>query len=407
MFRTRFMTGGLAAVAVASAITLASPAAHAADDRGCGQPAVPAVTQTVVVEPVFETVEAVTHTEWRWARDWDVHEFEFVRTVSPARAETDWSRVVPGPTEYLFRTTVVDSPAVPAVPGTPEQGHEETYVITPAVTVTEAEYQHQNTGELRWERDDWGSQNGNGKGWVKTGATREQVVTPAVLGTRWVVDVPAVPGTPEIPAVTHDVSVWSPVRPGVAWTGPFDERAGAGSTEEVTTDGSVPDGDGWIAGATRTFAAVTETDWAETVPDGAKPTGNHRVARTEHGETDATSAEAPFGPGWYRVDGSAVTVTDIEEQKVLLTPGSVTEVEVSPALAATEPCVEGPTGGSETEGPQAAPAPGSSVAPAAVQPDAVLPNTGGVPGWMAPAGLATMLLGAIVVRSSRRRADLI
>lgn len=408
MSRTRFMTGGLAAVAVASAITLATPAAQAAErvaDRGCGQPAVPAVTQTVVVDPVFETIPARTHAEWRWARDWDVYEFEFVRTLQDARTETDWSRRVPGPTEYLFQTTVIDVPAVPAVPGTEAVGHEETYVITPAVTVAMAEYQHRNTGALRWERDDWGAQNGNGNGWLKTGNTRQDVVTPAETGTRWVIDVPATPGTPEIPAITHVESVWSPVRPGVAWTGPHDSRPGAATTEEITTDGTAPEGEGWLAGASRTFAAVTENDWAEIVPDGATPTGAHRVARSEHGETEGTSAEAPYGDGWYRLEGSEVTVVDAEEQRVLVTPGSVTEVEVSPALPATEPCVAGPT--DETEGPQAAPAPGSTVSPAAAQPEVVLPNTGGVPGWMAPAGLATMLLGALVVRTSRRRADLI
>lgn len=400
MFRTRYLAGGLAAAAVTSALTLAGPGAFAAPGEGreCGLPAVPAVTRTVTIDPVLETVPAVTHTEWLWGRDLAIDEFEFLRILKDARAETDWSRIVAGPLEFLYTRTVIDSPAVPAVPGTPEVTHTETYEITPAVTETLVEYRQQTTGNLRWESEDWGAK--SGKGWEKTGNTKLHVLDPAVTGTRTVVDSPAIPGSPAIPAVTHEETQWASTDPGASWTGPTDSRPGTSSTEYATTDGTQPAGTGWVAGETRTFDAVTETGWAETVPADATPTGASRVARTEHEETDAPSAEAPAGTGWTKVADSAVTVTDVEAKQVMVTPGSVTEVEVSPALPATDPCPEAPTGATDpiVETPQAGPQETVSVSPATV-----LPNTGGVAGWMIPAGLATALAGAIVVRGSRTR----
>lgn len=401
MNSTRFLTGGLAAAAVASAITLSAPAANAATgERGCGLPAVPAVTQTIVTEDVFDLLPAVTHTEWLWGRDTDVLELEFLRVLSDARTETDWSRTVPGAPEFLFTQLVVDKAAVPEVAPVPEKGHDEQYVITPAETQTLAEYEHENTGKLRWERDDWGAQNGQGQGWKKTGNTKVEVLKEAVYGTRYVVDTPGIPGTPAVPAVTHTESLWATQDPGAPWAGPFGQRAGATSTETATTDGSEPAGAGWVAGDTRTFPAVTEKGWAEELPAGTTATGETRVARVVTEKTKETSAEAPDGEGWAKVDGSEVTITDVEAKKVLVTPGSITTVEISPELPATAPCVEPPlVEPVETpEVPQAAPAPTAEVSPAAV-----LPNTGGVPGWMIPAGLATMFAGAIVVRSSRRQ----
>ncbi|MCX6396200.1 MAG: hypothetical protein NTV23_06920 [Propionibacteriales bacterium] len=402
MLRTRFMTAGLAAAAVASTITLASPATAAPGDaRDCGLPAVPAVTRTVVVDPVFDTVPAVAHTEWLWARDRNVDELEFVRVLKEARTEIDWGREVTGPIEYLFTKIVVDVPAVPAVPPTPAVRHEETYEITPAVTQLLAEYRHQVTDDLRWESDDWGAQNGNGKGWVKTGNTKLEIIKPAVTGTRWVIDVPEIPGKPAVKAVTHEESLWAVENPGSPWSGPHDQRAGASSTEYTTTDGSQPAGNGWFAGKTRHYDAVTETGWAETIPAGTTPTGATRVARTESEETTATSALAPDGDGWTKVDGSEVTITDTEAQQVLVIPGSVTQVVVTPEVPASEPCVAPPSEDDGQEPAAEAPQAGPVVA-AEVSPASVLPNTGGVAGWMIPAGLLTALAGAAVVRTSRR-----
>src|SRR4051812_22616288 len=102
--KTRFLTGGLAAVAVASAVTMAAPSAYADDTpfRPCGQPATPAVYVTVVHDPVLRVVPAVTHEEWRWQRDVTHDEYEFSRVVTRAS------------TEYLWSHQVVDQAAVPA-----------------------------------------------------------------------------------------------------------------------------------------------------------------------------------------------------------------------------------------------------------------------------------------------------
>ncbi|MBO9523240.1 MAG: hypothetical protein J7518_17035 [Nocardioidaceae bacterium] len=415
----RFLTGGLAALAVGASFTFAGPAfAAEGDDRPCGSPAVDAVYQTVVTDPVFRTVPALTHTAWRWQRDVASYEHEYGRVVSAAYDESDWTREVAGPTEYLFHRTVVDQAAVPAVPGTPEVGHHETVVLSPAVTVAEDEYQHQNTGKLRWERPDWGAQNGEGNGWVKTGNHREREVTPAVTEQRWVVDVPATPGTPAVPEVAHVESQWATSSPGGSWTGPVDSRPGDSSTENQTTAGEAPAGAGWVLKATRHVDAVVETVWAALLPDGWTATGESRQSGATHEETPEATAAAPDGDGWTTIEESAVTVVDVPEHQELVMPGSVDEVLVSPALPATEDCpVAGPgdpvidpaapdgtTEGGDAAGPQAAPEPGAEVSPAeATDAATVLPNTGGVPGWMAPAGLATIAFGAVLVRASRRR----
>jgi hypothetical protein len=137
--KTRFLTGGLASLAVASAVTMAAPSAYAEHgvSRPCGQAAVPAVFVTVAHDPVIRLVPAVTHDEWRWQRDVTTYEYEFSRTSSDV-------------TEYLWSHKVVDQPAVPAVPGTAEQGHYETVVVTPAVTETLFEYVQQQSGKTRW-----------------------------------------------------------------------------------------------------------------------------------------------------------------------------------------------------------------------------------------------------------------
>jgi len=407
MSRTRFLTGSLASIAVASAFTFGAPAANAADERGCGQPAVDAVYSSVVHDPVFRTVPAQSHAEWLWQRDVDDLAYEYTKLVSPVGIETDWTREVAGPTEYLWTRTVTDTPAVPAVPGTPEIGHFTTVVTTAAVLVTEWEYQHQVTGKLRWESEDWGAQNGQGNGWKKTGNTRETEVTPAVTTQVWVVDSPATPGTPAIPATTHDESVWSLSSPGGDWTGPADSKPGASSTENQTTDGDAPDGDGWKLVATHVIDAVYDTVWADSAPDGYDPTGNSKVVGSHHEQTDATSATAPAGDGWSEVSDSATTVIDVPESQELVTDGYTEQVLLSAALPATAPCVEPPTDDptgttdeptSDTAGPQAAPAAEAS-SPVAT----VLPNTGGdIPPWMAPAGFAAMLAGVAVIRFSRR-----
>ncbi|MFL6022779.1 MAG: hypothetical protein ACJ72O_05520 [Marmoricola sp.] len=399
MTRTRFLTGSLASIAVASAITLAAPAANAAVD--CGQPAVDATYSTVVHDAVYQTIPAQTHAEYLWQRDVVDHTYEFTKLVSPAGVQNDWTRQVAGPLEYLFTRTVTDVAAVPAVPGTPEVGHFDTVVTTPAVVATEWEYEHQVTHNLRWESEDWGAQNGKGNGWVKTGNTRQTEVTPAVTSQVWVVDAPATTGTPAVPAVTHDESAWALSSPGADWTGPADSRPTASSTENQTTDGDAPAGTGWILVATHAVDAVFDTVWADSAPEGYSPTGASQVSGSHHEVTDAASANAPAGEGWSQVDGSETDVVDVPSSEVLVTDGYTEQVLLTPAVPATDPCVDPPV--EDPTGTQGAPAAGPQAAPVVSSPASVLPETGnGVPPWMAPTGLAAMLAGIAVIRLSRR-----
>lgn len=435
MFSTRitgrFLTGGLAAAAVTASFAFASPAlAASGDERPCGSPAVDAVYSTLVIDPIFRTVPAVTHLEWRWQRDVTTEEYQYSRETSPAYDEVDWTREVPGPDELLFHRTVIDWPGMPAIPGTPAIGHFETVVVTPAITVAEDEYQHQVTGKLRWESPDWGAQNGEGNGWVKTGNHRDREITPAVTVQHWVVDVPATPGTPAMPAITHVESQWATSSPGGDWTGPFDSRPGSSTTENQTTSGDAPAGSGWVKTATRHIDAVLEYVWAATAPgDDWTATGDSRVADVTHEETPGTTATAPDGDGWTTIDGSEVTVVDVAAHQDVVTPGSIEQILVSPALPATDACpsatidpggpvdpdAPGDGGGVLVSGPQAGPTP-STETPAVkaggaevLAPEAasVLPNTGGVPGWLSPVGLASIAAGVLLVRNARRRASML
>lgn len=404
MTSTRFLTGSLATLAIASAFTLAAPAAQAADelDRPCGQPEIAAVYETVVLPPVFRTVPAVVHSEWLWEREVPTYEFEFSKQLSPAAVENDWTRKVTGPTEYLFTRTVIDSPAVPGIPAVPEVGHWETVVITPEVVSTEVEYQHERNGQLRWEDEDWGAQNGDGMGWTTTGNTRPVVLIPAVTTLTYVIDVPGTPAVPAIPEVSHLEELWAAISPGADWT-QVDERPGATTTEKATTDGDAPAGAGWTLVETRNIDAVIDTVWAFLAPDGYTPTGASQVAGSNHEETAVPAAAAPAGDGWTKVEASEVVVTDIPEQQELVTPGSVQDVLVSAAVPATEPCVAPPTGPSTDEVAPPAADDGPAAQGAAAATGTVLPNTGNdVAPWMAPAGLAVMLAGIGVIRMSRR-----
>lgn len=417
----RFLTGGLATVALTSVCTLVGPAAHA-EDRPCGQPPVDPTYTTVVHEPVFRDVPAVTHDEWLWQRVLDIVEQQYSTVETPASVEIDWSRSVPGPLETRYSKIVVDKPAVPAVPAVPAipaVGHFETVIVTPAVTVLEAEFRQRHSGKTRWELPTW-----DNEGWSKTGNTRTREIKPAVTTTVWVIDKPAVPGIPAIPAipaVTHVEYLWSATVPGEPWTSTGETRPGTPILETTTTTGATPTGEGWTKVATRDFPAVLAYNWAEVIPDGGTATGMTRIAGTRTQTTDKPSASAPEGTGWAKVLDSVVTVVDQEASTELVSEGYTETVLDDPGLPATDPCVEPPVidpGNGEDNaiidddavvivdaGTEVAPptAPDRvQAAPAVVS--EVLPNTGGAPAWMAPAGLATVLLGAVMVRNARRRA---
>jgi len=417
MHRTiRFLTGGLASVAVASAITLSTPMAFGATgvDRPCGQPAVPAAYGTVVREPVVQVVPAVTHEEWRWEHEVITFEHQYSRTVSPAHTETDWVR--PGSPEYQWSHRVVDREAVPAVPGTAEIGHEETVVVTPAVTTTVYEYVQQQTGMTRWEDAGWNGEKGdqdNGKGWTRTGATREDVVTPAVTTQVWVVDQPATPGTPGVPEVSHLEYQWSPTSPGGDWSGPLDTRF-VGEPQATTTIGDdAPAGPGWTVTATREVPAIVETVWADDAPAGFAATGLSRVKDVTTEQTSETSATAP-GEGWTQVPDSRVVVVDQPQTTVVVSPGSIEQVELTPAQPATAACPA--QSGTGTQDVLAATSGGSTAvsgvhaavhahgASAPHGSSQALPETGNpVSPLLLTAGLGSLLAGGVLVQLGRRR----
>ncbi|MGY2874135.1 hypothetical protein ACVW00_001325 [Marmoricola sp. URHA0025 HA25] len=414
---TRFLAGSLASAAVASALTFATPAAFGAEgvDRPCGQPEVPATYGTLVREPVLQVVPALTHEEWRWQRALTRFEHEYSREVAAAHTETDWVR--PGGLEFSWSLEVVDQEAVDAVAGTDERGHLETVVVTPAVTVTQFEYVQQQTGRTRWEDAGWnGEHDGDdkGQGWTRTGATREDVVTEAVTRQVWVVDEPATPAVPAVPEISHVELRWSDSSPGAGWTGPLDSRV-VGPAETTTTTGDdVPAGTGWTKASTREVPAVVETVWAEEAPDGFTATGASRVEDVVNEETSGTSATAPAGDGWTQVDGSRVVVVDRPESTEIESPGSVEQVELSPAQPATEACAAPAPAGSQlvaaTPTGESTAVAGSHVgahkthgalAPGAAQ---VLPEAGSpVSPLLLTAGLGSLLAGGVLVGVGRRR----
>lgn len=426
---TRFLTGGLAALAVASTITLASPALAAEEPaRPCGQPAVPAVHITVVREGVPVQVPAVTHEEWRWQRTVTTLEHEFSRVVAAAYTETDWTRELPSSTEYLWSRKVVDRAAVPAVPGTPEVGHEETVVVTPAVTTTLFEYEQRTTGKLRWMPDGWNGEQGDvdkGQGWFKTGNTTVRVDTPAVTEQRWVVDQPATPGTPAVEELSHLEHTWAASSPGTDWSGPLDSRTTGGGTETATTTtGQPPAGSGWAqTGTPRTVPAVVDTVWALDAPAGYTATGASRVRDVTVEQTDGTSATAPEGDGWSPVPDSGVVIVD-QGASTTIVGGSTEEVLVSPAQDATPPCPElgdalAPSAGADAPtsghadvsgiaqtshaGHASHTAHGMTTHGADAATATVLPATGSpVSPLLLATGLGALLTGGVLVRSARR-----
>jgi hypothetical protein len=422
--QTRFLTGSLATLAISSAVTLAAPTAYAADEptRPCGQPAVPAVYVTVTSDPQVRIVPAVTHDEWRWERDVPVLEHEYVKVVRAAYTETDWSREVPATMEHQWVRTVVDRAAVPAVPGTPEVGHWQTVVITPAVTRTLVEYQQQQTGALRWEPEGWNGEKGDedkGQGWTRTGRTTEEILNPAVTEQRWVVDQPATEGTPAVIELSHLEYTWSADSPGTGWSDTGASRSVGGGTETTTTtDDAQPDGAGWSVVTTRSFPAVVDTRWAFEAPEGYAETGNVRVDHVTTEQTDGTSATPPAGEGWSQVPDSLVVVIDQPATSELVGAGSTETLLASPALDATPPCPDAAPDAGTAPQVQVAPAvstahaggshhaapAGASVSAASTAASTVLPETGSpVSPVLLTTALGALLTGGVLVRAGRRR----
>lgn len=408
-------------LAAAAVLGFAPSAAHAAEDAACGQPAIPAVYAQVDHPAVVTTIGEVTHVEWLWQRSVPTTEFEFSRTVSPARGTWSWSRQVDA-LERAWVRTVIDRAFVPAVP---EVGHHETQVVTPAVTRTEAEFVHQQSGRTRWEVAGWNADEG-GKGWSPTGATRDVEVTPAVTTTVWIVDQAAVPAVSEL---SHEETTW--VADGAAgpagFTSTSSTRVASTTTETAElADGDEPAGAGWVKGAfTQTAPAATEEIWAASAPDGYAPTGAERAGTPSVEKTDAASATAPAGDGWSQVDGSGVTVVDAAAQDVETAAAWTEMVLVSPEVPATADCVdetddpdetdEGIDDGEDIEnvvdtGDDLGEVDGlgdevpGEVLGLVEQSDAVLPATGAVvEPWLLALGAGSVLAGVGVLSRGRHR----
>ncbi|TNM42018.1 hypothetical protein FHP29_08630 [Nocardioides albidus] len=316
----------------------AGGAGGAGGANGCGQPEVPAQWGTIVHPAVTRTVEATTRTEWLWQRATATLEREYARESVAAVVLVHWSRTVEV-TEREYARTVVDTPARPA---SPEEGHTETRVVTPAVTVVEVEYAQQHNGNTRWERAGWnGADNGNG--WTATGRTRVSEVTPAETEEVWVVDRAAVPAQPE---QSHVETAWvvdgTTPPAGSAPTGRT--RVASSATEEQDLPaGESPAGSGWVESATSEISAAEyELAW---LADGTTPgagfvaTGRTRAGSPGLETSGATSSLPPAGDGWTQVPGSSVEVLVEVAHEVVETPAWVEDYIVVPGRPATPACV--------------------------------------------------------------------
>lgn len=336
----------LVPIALATAAVVGFGPSASADAATCGQPAVPAVYETVEHPAAVTPVPAVTHQEWRWQRSVATTETAFGKVVRPAGGTWTWSRTV-DVLEREYVRTVVDRAHVPAVP---ESGHFEERVVTPAVVRTLWEYLQQKTGNTRWEVEGWNAGAG-GKGWEWTGATDEVVVTPAVTEQVWVVDSPAVP---EVTELSHQETAWvaDGGTPPAGWSATGAARVAGSTSESVDLpDGEAPAGTGWTRGAwTETAPAVTDLVWVPqgaTAPDGYDATGATRPGVPVHEETAATSATAPDGDGWEQVPGSATTVVEAAAYDRVDAEAWIEQVLVSPEVPATDDCPEEPVDGGD------------------------------------------------------------
>ncbi|HVK30140.1 MAG TPA: LPXTG cell wall anchor domain-containing protein [Nocardioides sp.] len=426
----------LAPIALATAAVIgcgagASAATDAADAAACGQPAVPAVYETVEHPEVVTAVPALTHQEWRWQRSVTTTETEHSKVVEPARGTWTWTRTV-DTVEREFVWTVVDRAHVAAVP---ETGHVETRVVVPAVVQTLWEYLQQKTGKTRWEIEGWNAGD-NGKGWEWTGATDEVVVTPAATEQVWVVDSPAVP---EVTELSHQETAWvaDGTAPPAGSSATGATRVAGSSPESVELpDGESPAGAGWTRGAwTETAAAVTDVVWVAqgaTVPAGYDATGATRPGAPVLEESDVPSALAPAGNGWEQVAGSETTVVDAAAYDRVDAAAWTEQVLVTPEVPATDACPEEPTDdgsgdGSDDGGDAGGEVGGEDdgtdglldgdvvvdqtegevggIASTAAGGADVLPATGsGTEPWLLGLGAASLVAGAALVRGRREPA---
>ncbi|GAB4001424.1 LPXTG cell wall anchor domain-containing protein [Nocardioides ultimimeridianus] len=337
-----------ASLAVAAVLGLSGGAASAAEV--CGQPAVPAVHQTVHHDAVTEVVPGTTTTTWLWTRS--------VAT-----------------TERELSTVVVDQPAQDAVP---EQGHSVT-----TTTVLTWTYQQQTTGATRCvDSDHWNGPD-NAKGWTLVGPCDTTETT------TWVVDTPAVPAVPE---VSHLEYLW--LADGDSAPAGYDAtgatRPGTPVTETADRSATAPAGDGWtqVAGSDETTTTpdtvvVVTPAWDEDVL--VSPAIPATPACTDPGPTDPDPTDPVATPDPGIVTAAPAEVTSHpagHTHEVLAAPPSA----VDPAHATVVLAGHTP-----------------SAAPAASVTSGTLPNTGNpMDPWLLALGGALVLAGTGVVIRARR-----
>ncbi|HWU22963.1 MAG TPA: LPXTG cell wall anchor domain-containing protein [Nocardioides sp.] len=334
-----------ASLAVAAVLGLSGGAASAAE--ACGQPAVPAVHQTVHHDAVTDVVPGTTTTTWLWTRS--------VAT-----------------TERQYSTVVVDQPAQDAVP---EQGHSVT-----TTTVLTWTYQQQTTDATRCvDSPTWNGPD-NAKGWTLVGPCDTTETT------TWVVDSPAVPAVPE---VTHLEYVWVAEgdNPPAGYDATDATRPGTPVTETADRSATAPDGDGWsqVAGSeesttTPDTVEVVTPAWDEDVL--VSPAIPATAACTPVPDPDPVTDPDPVAnphPGVVLPGTVDLGSHPGHTHEVLATPPSAAQPEpATVVLAAHTP----------------------SAAPVA---SATLPNTGNpIDPWLLALGGALVLGGTGVVIRARR-----
>jgi hypothetical protein len=160
-------------------------------------------------------------------------------------------------------------------------------------------------------------------------------------------------------------------------------------------------------------AAVVDTRWAYEAPDGYTATDADPQEEISTESTEGTSATAP-GDGWSKVAESRITIID-QDATTQLVGGGTEQVEVVPALPATDACVAAPTNADVVAGPQVSgpkvsgpkvsgPTAHATLAAPAASPSTVLPATGSpVSPLLLTTGLGALLAGGALVRVGRRR----
>ncbi|HJQ05581.1 MAG TPA: LPXTG cell wall anchor domain-containing protein [Nocardioides sp.] len=344
-----------ASLAVAAVVGLSGGAASATE--ACGQPAVPAVYQTVHHDAITTTVPGTSTTTWLWTRQ--------VAT-----------------TERQLSTVVVDQPAQP---GVPEQGHSVT-----TTTVLTWTYVQQTTGKTRCVDSPTWNAGDNGKGWDLVGPCDTSETT------TWVVDTPAVPAVPE---VSHVEYVW--VAEGDSAPAGYDAtgatRPGTPVTENADRSATAPDGDGWTQLAD---SAETTTTTPDTV-DVVTPAWDEQVLVSPAVPATAACSEPGTEPGEPTDPSDPTDPTDPSDPVANPDPGIVVTGPAVPVLT---------TGHSHevvAANPQVAAVTlvhashASHAAPAASGP--TLPNTGNpIDPWLLALGASLVVAGTGVVIRARR-----